>query len=1154
MCFVAMLWFALLIPAASLAQDFRASITGRVTDPTGAVVAGAKVTVTNAATRVATPVQANEQGVFSVPYLIPGRYEVRAEAQGFKTALREGIHLQTSDRLTLDLGLELGTTSEVVEVKERASLIDTSAAVAGTVISSKTVTQIPSITRIPYLMAGLSPGVVVRDMNGTLPNPAGNGTASGLRVNGGYGNASNEFLIDGVPNNTTDRPAFIPSADAIAEFKIIGNAYDAQYGRQAGSTVNVTIRSGTNDYHGGAYHFYRDTSMGANTFQSNLTGRPKDDWRFNMWGGQLGGPIRIPRVYDGRNRSFFFFNYEGMVDLEPRFTIRSVPTTEQRGGDFSQTTAVSGSGRALITIYDPLTTNQATSQRQAFAGNQIPASRIHPIARNVLEYVRLPNLPPDPALATGLNNYVPGIPTEDTIDSAVTRLDHQFSDRHKVFATLRWNHWEESIGNAFGNVATGQLATRINRGIGLDDVYVFGPATVLNVRYGLARWESPTVNSGFGFDPAQLGFSQALVSRLPVRAFPTFSIAGGLGGAASNYTITNNHTWVGALTRSQGRHTLNIGAQFMVLQTATFNSGSGAGSYSFSPQFTQRDFQTADRFSGSDMASFLLGYPSSGSVSFNDSGFYSQHYLGSYFQDDWRVTSRLTLSLGLRWDVELPQRERFNRANRGFDTTTASPIAAVAQAAYARSPMPELPASQFRVLGGQLYADVGGQPRRIFDTGYKAWQPRFGLAYRINSKTAIRTGVGLFTAKSTTTGGQLGYSIDTPYVATTDGGRTPSGSLTDPFPQGFLLPIGNSRGLATSLGQTPRWDDTTRRLPFSIQSSFHIQREFAGSWLAEAGYAYNKSKRIPINVPSNQMGLDSYLALGKPRYDAAGQLLAQPFRLEDRVPNPFFGLPEFVGTALGTGSTTTVAQLFGAFPQFNSFNRGQADAGQSSYHALQLKIEKRFSESLALIVSHTWSKQLDYTSLLNPIAYQLDHSISADDRTHYFSAGWSWELPIGRGSKYMSNSSRVANAILGGWQFAGTYTLQSGRPVYLNNNLTWNGQNPSISRRDRTLDRWFQTQQFGLIPKQDTYALRTTPLTFGNIRASRQNNADMAIHKNFRPVEGLTFQVRFETFNTFNHARFGDPAVNPANASFGTVAKSALNQPRIIQLAIKANF
>ena len=422
-----------------------------------------------------------------------------------------------------------------------------------------------------------------------------------------------------------------------------------------------------------------------------------------------------------------------------------------------------------------------------------------------------------------------------------------------------------------------------------------------------------------------------------------------------------------------------------------------------------------------------------------------------------------------------------------------------------------MPPSQFSVRGGQLFAGVDGQPERIFDTDRSTWQPRVGLAYRLDSKTAIRTGFGLFTSKTIDRGGQLGFSLDTPYVSSTDGGRTPANSLANPFPQGFLSPTGSARGLATSLGQQPRWDDPTRRLPFSIQSSFHVQRELPGSWLVEAGYSYNKSKRLALNVPSNQVALDGFLELGRPRYDASGALLAQPFRLEDRVANPFFGLPQFAGTALGTGSTTSVLQLMSAFPQFTAFNRGLVDAGRSSYHGLQLKVEKRFSDTLSLIVSHTWSKQLDYTTyltILPNLAYDIDHSLNPDDRTHYFSAGSSWELPFGRGRKYATGASGITNAVIGGWQLAGFYTLQSGRPVsFGGTNLTWNGQDASLPRGERSLDRWFRTEQFGPIPKQNTYALRTTPTTFSTIRASRQNNIDLAIFKNFKVTEKMKFSA-----------------------------------------------
>jgi hypothetical protein len=1143
-----------LIPTAILSQDFRAAISGRVTDPSGAALVAARVTVTNTSTAVASQTTTNGDGVYSLRYLIPGAYQIRVEASGFKVAVRSQVMLQVSDQMTMDISLELGGSSETVTVTGENPLIDTTAAVAGTVISNHELTQVMSITRIPFMLAGLSPGVILPDLNGTIPNAAGNGTASGFRVNGGVNNESNEFLLDGSPNTTGNQVAFIPSSDAVEEFRVASDAYDAQYGRQMGSTINVLTRSGTNHYHGELYEFHRDFSMGANTFQSNLAGQGSSVWHYNLWGGQLGGPIILPKVYNGRDKTFFFFNYEGMRDTEPRFATRSVPTADQRGGDYSSSFAVSNNHQAPLIIYDPLTTSTTAGLRQPFPGDKIPAARLSAISQKVLSFVPLPNTTGGAAVATGINDFVPHVPTVDTLDSAITRIDHQFNEKNRASASLRWNHWEESAANDFSDIATGSLSRRINRGISLDDVYAFGPSTVLDVRFSLTRFENSTVSSGNGYNPAELGFPASLVSQLPVIAFPSFSVGSGIGSTPLSITDTSVYSWIGAITRIHDKHTFNFGGQYMALQTAQFNSGSGAGSYSFSPGFTQSDYTHADGVTGSADASFLLGYPASASVTTNASGMFSQRYIGLYFQDNWRVSTRLTVNYGLRWDLEVPWVERYNRTNRGFDTTTPSPVNAAAQAAYALNPIPELPAANFQVLGGQLFAGAGGVPRSVYDSDFRAWQPRFGVAYRVTEHTAVRAGFGIFEGKTTALGTQNGFSVTTPYISTLDAGQTPAGSLTNPFPGGILAAPGGSQGLSTSLGQAPSWNDPTRGMPFSIQYSLHIERELPGRFVVDAGYVNNSSKGLAMNVPSNNIPLAAYLQLGQPRYGPTGQLLSQPFRLNDLVSNPFFGLPGFQGTAAGASQTIAVSSLLSPFPQFTSFNRTNVAAGTSDYRAFQGKVEKRFSESLALLSAYTWSKQLDNISYLNPIAYQVEHVLDSNDRPHHFSLASVYQMPVGRGKRFLPQIGRLSNALIGGWQVSGNYNVQSGAPIVFTTNLTWNGQDASIPRVQRTLNEWFNTADFGIIPKAQTYALRTTPTTFAHIRASRNNNLDCAIFKVFQTTEWMQMQFRVESFNALNHPRFGVPITDPTSSAFGTVTQAQLNQPRILQLALKINF
>ena len=499
---------ALTVPALVLCQDARANLEGRVTDQQGALVAGASVTVVAENTKVKQTTTTNEQGSWVVRFLNPGAYRIMVSSPGFKTAERRGVVLQTADMKQIDMTLEIGQLNETVTVTSEAPLIDTSAATAGTVVENEAITEIPVMSRIPFQLASLSPGVQALDQNNNVAMMWSKNAASEIRVNGGRDNRSNEFLLDGMPNQNGDKVAYIPPADAVSEFRIMTNAYDAQYGRQAGGTLNVTIKSGANAYHGNLYEFNRNDYFSANTFQANRAGQARSTTRYNLYGGTFGGPVWIPKVYDGKEKTFFFTSWEGIRNKDPRAGVRTVPDANERQGDFTETwtSQIIGGIRNVIpiTIFDPLTVdarrtidvNGVQSQnpqfgyRTPFPGNKIPTIRLSPIAMNVLKFIPSPNTVPQNTSNTA-NNFTPQSTRQNKMASLVTRVDHNWNQSHKTFGSVRWNHMNEFTGDDFANVTTGNYLTRINKGLGVDHVWTLSATKILNLRFNVTRFEEP---------------------------------------------------------------------------------------------------------------------------------------------------------------------------------------------------------------------------------------------------------------------------------------------------------------------------------------------------------------------------------------------------------------------------------------------------------------------------------------------------------------------------------------------------------------------------------------------------------------------------------------------------------------------------------------
>ncbi|MCE5307625.1 MAG: carboxypeptidase regulatory-like domain-containing protein [Acidobacteriales bacterium] len=1204
-------------------QEARANIEGRVTDPQGAAVPGAQVSVFSEDTNVRQETVTNEQGSWTVRFLNPGSYRILVSAAGFKASERKGIVLQTADMKQVDLVLEVGAHTEKVTVTAEVSLIDTTAATSGTVIETGVVTEMPVMSRIPFQLATMSPGVLATDQNNNVAMMWSKNAASGIRVNGGRDDRSNEFLLDGMPNQNRDKVAFIPPADAVAEFRIMSNAYDAQYGRQAGGTLNVSVKAGTNQYHGNVYEFNRNDAYSANTFQANRSGLPKSMTRYNLWGGTFGGPVWLPKLYQGRDKTFFFVSYEGIRNQDPRAGTRSVPTAEERGGDFtnSWTTQTIGGVRTVvpITIYDPATVdsrrtivqngkeaqNPLYGYRQPFAGNRIPASRLSPIATNVLKFVPLPNTANQPNNSTA-NNFTPNSTRQNKMATFMTRADHNWNNSHKTFASVRWSHMDEFTGDDFHNVTTGNRRTRINRGVGIDHVYTLGPAKILNLRFNITRYVEPNYDNGADFNPVDLGFSQSYVSQMQKLSFPRITgLFGDIGGSYSDYTNTTYYNWNANLTHVVGNMTLHYGGEYRVLQDATGDWGNQSGQFDFNSNWTRERYDTSSTGKGSTTASFLLGLPNGGSFPRNANRIDSQRYAGLYFQNDWRVTSRLTVNVGLRWDYQRPAIERFGRTVSDFDPTVVNPISDSAQASYSaimtrvladpvRYPFGAqlaqlVPVSSFKVMGVQKYAGVDGEPVTAANSVWSQWQPRVGAAFRLDNKTVIRAGFGKFYMSTGSTQGQNGFSRSTSFVSSIDSGITPYDTLATPFRNGIMEPTGNTLGGMTNLGNGVNWLSRDGHLPYSWEYSLHLQREFK-SWLFEAGYTHNKTYDIFQDRQQNDIGLDNWLSLRTPRFDANGKPLARPYLTDEQIPNPFYKLPGVTGSR-GNSTLISVYDLMRPIKIIGGQNRNGNPAGKNQYDSLQAKVERRFRGGFSMLFAYTFSKLFEDTSFWgNEIAGVIEHKLGGEDRPHKVSIAPVLLLPVGRGKKVGGGMPKILDAFVGGWQVSGQYLIQSGTPVVFGTNSFFDGQDFGIARTERTLGKWFDTSHFvkfpnsgddiskwpawtgihnmpgaNFVPKSSSdpknavYAnfgnyLRRYPTRWANVRESRVNELNFGLFKNFKFGERVKAQLRAEFFNVFNHARFDGPNTDPGSSSFGIVSPSQVNQPRVGQMALKLSF
>ncbi|MGC8759160.1 MAG: TonB-dependent receptor domain-containing protein [Bryobacteraceae bacterium] len=1122
---VAVLWLS--------GQEFRATINGTVTDPTGAVVPGVTVEIRNLATNALITTQTNESGIYVAPFIPPGRYTVSASREGFKRAVREDVEVRVGDRLRIDFQLELGGVTERVVVSASAELLETSTAARGQVIDSQKVAEMPLLGRNPFMLAVLAPAVQYTPSLASRSNrPFDNGGMDSFSINGGR-QFTNEFLIDGVPNTGTEtnQPgnlSFVPSPDATEEFKVQTNVYDAQYGRTGGGVINVSLRSGTNDFHGALYHYFRHDKLNANTFEANQAGSPKQSFRWNQPGLRFDGPVWIPRVYDGRNRTFFMYSWERIKSSIPFPQTMTVPTLEQRAGDFSKT--VQANGQPIL-VYDPATIRASGSGwvRDPFPGNLVPQVRWDPVSKNLLNYIPKPNTAGD---ARGFFNLViaPN-PRTDLYDQHVVRIDQVIGSRHRLFGRfLHGNRHETNSTAGFPREASAWYNHwRINQGGGIDLTSTLSPSLVSSFRIGYIRHEFAVAHHADGFDPAQLGFPASLSAQLPRKSFPRitytdYTTFGPNWGSGSVFSFSDQWSLQETLNKVISRHSLKFGFEGRLKLDNQQNPASWFGVFSFTKGFTQRDPLRSEAAAGNSFASLLLGYPASGYVPIRPDLALGSRYSALFLQDDWRITNRLTLNLGLRWDYESPITERFDRQNRGFDWTAPSPL--------------QVPGLDLK--GRLLFTD--SSHRLPFDRDLNNFQPRIGAAYQLTSKTVLRGGWGISYLPTFDVGQFNGFSIDTPYVESVDGGLTPAGQWNNPYPSGIIQPLGRQ---ATMLGLSFTYSWPQRVIPYVHQYSFGIQHELPWRVLIDVSYVGSRTLSLQTSKGINAVPADK-LALR----DA---LLA-------KVPNPFAGL--LPGTAFN-GATVPQQQLLRPFPQYNDITEANRTIGKSWYDSFQLRVEKRLSHGFHALFSYTISKTLEAVGYLNaqdPFG-ALAKVLTAFDTPQRATLSGGYELPFGK------TSHGVMKQVIGGWQLNWIATFQTGLPINAPGGAVSTGVNPRIN--NPTSARWFNTCTLTLAGVrqscasadepvawlvQDPYALRTLSTRLPNIRTLRAPLVDFSVFKMFPITERVRMQFRAEAFNLTNTPWFGAPNTTLGSANFGVVSPSQANDPRNVQLSLRLQF
>ncbi len=1216
----------LLLTSASNAQEARGSISGTISDQQGAVVPGAQVVVVSEGTNAQSRTTTNSTGFYEVPLLNPGAYTVAVEAKGFKKVNRTGLTLTVGTRLVVDLTLEVGQVAETVEVTGEAPLLETRSASGGRIVGTREIAELPVPSMNPFLMAGLAAGMQWTGSPSGMQRAFDVGGTTSFNTAGNVG--QNEYTIDGAPVTGTERRVgYVPPVDAVGEFKLETSSFDASFGHTSGATVNVSSRSGTNQFHGSVFdqhwqnrwnatpHFTRlayEAQVAAGTKNPN---DPKQvSGRSNNYGGTISGPVRIPKLFDGRDKLFFLFTYNGYAIDSAGSGGRSVPHDSWYNGDFSDIQAIDPT---LYTIYDPRSARQEGARvvRTPFPGNKgIPV--LDPVYAS---YVKLyPKATNTPGFVTkeGLNNHFdPAVGQKDRFQSYLNRNDYNINDSNRLNFKWYWSERQDYTGDWTRDTMPGLHdggGYRRNIGGSVNHNWTINPSNLLDVTLSATRFieglvipvQTSQKPTGYGF-PAYIDAKAGNFTTLP-----RVNFSGGLQNFSREYAYeayrgrgTTIELKLGMNT-VKGAHSLKYGWSERRYNQPILNPNNSSGQFTFGNTYMRANdsTNTASNY-GLDFASFMMGVPTGITIDTVDSAYWQNRYRALYIQDEWRLSRKLTLSMGLRYERETGMNERYNRGiGAQFLADTKLPITDLVQAAYAKAPLAELPAASFKVVGGPEYLGVR---ERNFTKGTHLFLPRVGVAWSVDDKTVVRAGYGMFydtlNVNNSVKPSQLGYSQPTDTVISNDNGLTfccgtgAAGNLTkdntpmgDPFPvrsngTRFDLPIGNAIGPMIMVGKTFNaypWDfvpDQQHRWRLGVQRQLRRDMVLEVAYSAARSLTFNPNR---VNyLPSN------FWATGNVRNAAVDN------DMNANVTNPFYignlgslatsdpTLYKYLaGQSLFTSTVVRKNVLLRSFPQIGTLTGVRpgsdlsATRSENNYRDLQVQFEKRLSRGFQTAVMYTWASGTVQT-YMNEFDSSFVNIPSTDMRPHRFVWSGIYEFPFGKGRKWLAD--HPLRYVVGDWQVSWIYQRQSGPPLAWANRFYYGDVNQiaDVARHDDVhsadIHAWFDPaiayKGTGAIPTGFTgfegrsanqpgaYHVRVFPFRLDSMRADGIRNWDIRVLRNFNIHERLRFVASLDMLNFTNHTNFAAPSVDPTATTFGRVT-SVNGSPRVLQLNMRLEF